>query len=144
MNTMKTIEVNIKFNEGETFVSDINPVVNDPDYIEVLTTANELHFEYNGCGHIIRSRKNKKEMIAEMKKTIIFDSWFEENWLKKFSDFGISAPIVYDHEEDENYAVDDIDNFINNCKNDDEYQMYKDKLQEIAENEYAIIVIEGC
>lgn len=132
-----------EFKQGTTFLADEHPIVNDRDYCEVLTTPNVLNYTVNGTKcHIQEVNSSKEELIKQIIPQTIFDEWFEENWSKNFSDFGISAPSVYDFEEDNFFKVDSIDNFVNNCKHDDCYREYMAKLQEIAEKEFTVKVTD--
>lgn len=140
----KVIEVTItEFEQGTTFLADEHPIVNDKDYCEVLTTPEVLKYTVNGTKcHMQKVNSSKEELIKEIIPQVIFNEWFEENWSKNFSDFGILAPKVYDHEEDDSFTVDSIDNFVNNCKHDDCYEEYIAKLQEIAEKETTVDVTD--
>ena len=62
--------------------------------------------------------------------------------MNNFSDYGIQAPVIYDFEEDTKYAVDSIDDFVNNCKHENCYHTYINALQKIAEDEYSIKLVE--
>lgn len=131
------------FIEGKTIMVDEHPIVNDKDYVDIITTPNELHFRYDGCNHLITGKQSKDELIEKMKSQVLFNVWFENNWMNNFSDYGIKPPVVYDHEEDADYEVNSIDNFINNCKTDKSYSNYINVLTKIAENEYKITIIES-
>ena len=139
---MKIEIVITEFEEGTTFLADENPIVNDRDYCEVLTTPSTLKYEVNGCKNITNGHNSKEELIKQIIPQTIFQEWFEENWSKEFSDFEISAPSVYDFEEDDFFTVSSIDNFVNNCKHDDCYEEYIAKLQEIAEKEFKVEVTD--
>lgn len=132
-----------EFEQGTTFLADENPIVNDRDYCEVLKTPDILNYTVNGTKcHIQKVNSSKEELIKESIPQVIFNEWFEENWSKTFSDLGISAPLVYDFEEDDFFKVDSIDNFVNNCTQDSCFKEYRTKLQEIAEKEFTVDVTD--
>lgn len=139
---MKIEIVITEFEKGTTFLADEHPVVNDNDYCEVVTTPSTLKYEVNGYRNLINGHNSKEELIKQIIPQTIFQEQFEENWSKNFSDFGISAPSVYDFEEDGFFKVDSIDNFVNNCTHDDCYSEYMEKLQEIAEKEFTVKVTD--
>ena len=130
------------FIEGKTTVVDEHPIVNDKDYVDIVTTPNELHYSYDGCNHMITGNQSKEELIEKMKSQVLFNTWFENHWMNNFSDYGIVTPVIYDWEEDANYEVDSIDNFVNNCKHDTCYDTYIKELTKLAEDEYTVKIID--
>lgn len=135
----------INFKEGKTFLATDSPVVNDKDYCETLTTPNILTYEYDG----VRCKasgvgKSKETLIQEAINSVLFNEWFYElHYDDTFEDVGLNAPFVYDHEEDGYYEVNSISNYIDNCKNDDNYDNVIKKIIKLAKNEINIKIVEG-
>lgn len=143
---METIQVTLtEYIQGETVLVDEHPIVNDKDYCEIVETKAELHYSYDGCNFLETGKSKdtpKEELVKNIIPKVILSYWQEENWDKQFSDVGIEAPRVYDWEEDAHYKVNDIDNYVNNCSHDENYGNVINALQQIAEREYAVEIID--
>lgn len=139
---MKTIHVTLtEFIEGKSVLVDEHPVVNDSDYVDIVTTPNELHYNYDGancCHSKIGATKN--ELLTTVIQLVLFDKFYEIHFGETFEDIGLPAPIVYDYEEMESSPVKSICNYIDNCKLDKNYPIVRRQLIEIAKNEIPIII----
>lgn len=136
----------IEYEQGTSILADESPVVNDKDYCEVVETVSRLRYTWNGFDSGVRGSKDttKEELIEKIIKQSKWDAWTEDimHQGKTFADFCLDAPEVYDHELDETYVVNSIDNFINNCQDDDCYDEVITQLKKIASNEYEVVFEE--
>ena len=134
----------LNFEEPVTFVADEHPIVNDEDYCEVITTPPRIEWNINGSGNYMMcgdAGDSKEDLIERVKDTVLFEKFFyDEAEGKDFSDYGLEAPTVYDHEECDYSAVKNIGNYINNCDYDDRYSDIKSELLKIAKQKIRIIV----
>lgn len=134
----------ITHTEGKKITADEHPIVNDKHYCEIIEINPSIKYTYDGVkGGCIAD--NFDDTLTDIKdkatRKIAFDEWFEENWTKSFSDFGFAAPIVYDEEEDEEYELNSIDQFINNGRNlmlKDDFDAIKSVLTDIAMEEIEV------
>ena len=131
-----------KYEPGTTFMADTNPVVNDEDYVDVITTSPRIHYTYDGvqCSMYGNKTDNLNDLIPKVKEQVAWDVWFEENQDKTFSEIGEEAPSVYDYEEDEWYSLDGISNYVYNCKFEDDYEKIINKLRNIAKQTIDITI----
>lgn len=143
---MKTIQITLtKYRQGETCLVDENPIVNDEEYCEVVEIPSKLEYEYDGVKcHCTGNNKDtsKEELIQKIIPETIFNVWFEDNWTKNFSDFGLESPKVFSFEEDSHFNVQGIDDYVSNCKFDENYNKIISQLQQIAESEYDVEIID--
>ena len=147
MSSPTTISLKVtEFKQGFSAYVDEHPVVNDKDYCDVVEVCSTLSYAINGDdSYGIRGDSKddtREDLLAKAIPQVIFNEWYEENWLKCFSDFGLEAPVIYDHEEDTRHVVNDIDDYYNNCRDDANYGKILAQLQEIAEKEYVVKVVE--
>ncbi len=142
----KVIEVTITdFEKGEAVLVDEHPIVNDKDYCEVVETVSRIHYSWDGCHFLHRGKSkddSKEELIEAIIPKVILGCWMEENQYNEFTDYGIEPPVVYDWEEDSYYKVNSIDNFVNNCKEEECYLDLMQQLQKVAESEYTVNIID--
>ena len=136
---MKTVQVTLeKYEEPVTFVAEDSPIVNDPDYIEVITTAPTIHYSYDGIECAITGDKKDTltDLIKKVKSSVAWDKWFHDNADgHDFKDYGLNSPRVYDHEEDDFFTIRNIGNYVNNCFHDEEVML---ELHQIAEEEIKV------
>lgn len=136
---MKTVELRVveykkgKFCEGGFFT-------------EAGYTKASLTYEYIGenTGHFVERGDSHDESLESLKekaaKSVAFNVWFENNWMKSFNNFGLENPVVTD-EEGYTSEVNSIDDFVNNCQNimlKKEYETIMDSLRAIAQKEVKV------
>lgn len=137
-----TLEV-IDFIEGTTRVVDESPIVNDKDYVDVVTTPNELKYLVDGTYNSVSGKTTHEELLKKAIETAVWDEWFLEGEYKTFEELGLTTPVVYNPEECTTDSVNGVGNYINNCKflvSDEEYNAVKQSLLEIAKREVKITV----
>lgn len=136
----KTIQITLdSFTEGKVTAGE---TWNDSAYDKIKLGA-ELTYSFDGCkysvkGDVDSTKEDCINLLKEKIPQIIFDEWFEENWTKEFSDFGLDDPKVYDFEEGRTNAVKGIGDFVNNCSFDDCYDEVIEQLKEVASKEYEV------
>ena len=115
-------------------------------FVDAGYTNASLTYEYVGenTGHHGVRGDSQDESIESLKekaaKSVAFDVWFENNWMKTFNDLGLENPLVT-NEEGDTSEVTSIDDFVNNCQHimlRKEYDAIIDSLKEIANKEYTI------
>lgn len=146
---MQEITIKItKYEEPVTMVVDEHPIVNDPDYVDVVTTAPTLHYIVDGaeCSTYGAKDDSFEDTLQKVTQTVIFQKWLEENQYKTYDEIGVEAPLIYDPEEFTESAPSNVFDFIYNCRwllTDKEYEELKQPLMELALQEYEVI-IEDC
>lgn len=140
---MLTVRIG-EFKPSVTIVADEHPIVNDDDYCEVITTPPALDFTCNGTHlrTVGEANESRDDLIAKIPSMVAYDEWFERHWSDSFSDHGLDAPVVYDYEEDRTYAVTSIDNYVNNCYWDENYESVIRELKALALKEIEVVIID--
>ena len=142
---MNNMELKVlKFEKGVTTAGD---TWNDSAY-DTIETPSELTYEFDGCdSHCSEIGATKEDLIAKAIKAESWNEWFYEmeGEYKTFKEVGLESPMVFVPEEDCELPVDEIGDFINNCKGYCSKSLYnevKEQLLEIALNAVEITVID--
>ena len=140
MNMLKVL----KFKRGVTTAGD---TWNDSAY-DTIETPSELTYEFDGCNsRFSEIRATKEDLIAKAIKVESWNTWFYEmeGEYKTFQEVGLESPMVFVPEEDNELPVEEIGDFINNCKgycSKSFYEEVKEQLLEIALNAVEITVMD--
>ena len=140
MNMLKVL----KFKRGVTTAGD---TWNDSAY-DTIETPSELTYEFDGCNsRFSEIRATKEDLIAKAIKVESWNTWFYEmeGEYKTFQEVGLESPMVFVPEEDNELPVEEIGDFINNCKgycSKSCYEEVKEQLLEIALNAVEITVMD--
>lgn len=134
---MNTIVVTTDFTDGKTIVADEHPIANDKNYVDVVKTKATLHYTYDGAKCNIKG-ENKEELIKTMKQRVIFDTFMEAHEAEDFEEIGLKAPKVNGE------TVHSLFDYVYSCRKLDRenYKRVLRSIQEVAENEYTVQVIE--
>ena len=134
----------LKFKRGVTTAGD---TWNDSAY-DTIETPSELTYEFDGCtSRCSEIGATKEELIAKAIKLESWNTWFYEmeGEYKTFQEGGLESPMVFVPEEDNELPVEEIGDFINNCKgycSKSFYEEVKEQLLAIALNTVEITVID--
>lgn len=133
-----TIVVTItEYEASKTIVADEHPIANDKNYVDVVKTKATLHYTYSGVKCNIKG-ENKEELILKMKERVIFDTFMEAHEAEDFNDVGLESPEVNGEK------VHSLFDYVYSCRKLDRenYKKVLRSIQEVAENEYAVEVVE--
>ena len=142
MNKMELKVLNFK--KGVTTAGD---TWNDSAY-DTIETPSELTYEFDGCkSRLSEIRATKEDLIAKAIKVASWNTWFYEmeGEYKTFKEVGLESPMVFVPEEDCDLPVEEIGDFINNCKGYCSKSLYnevKEQLLAIALKAVEITVID--
>ena len=142
MNKMELKVLNFK--KGVTTAGD---TWNDSAY-DTIETPSELTYEFDGCNsRCSEIRATKEDLIMKAIKVESWNTWFYEmeGEYKTFKEVGLESPMVFVPEEDCDLPVEEIGDFINNCKGYCSKSLYnevKEQLLAIALKAVEITVID--
>lgn len=113
----------VSYTEPVSMLVDEHPIVNDKDYVAVVTTAPRINYQWDGVDCHITGDKTDDYNILKDKvvNQVLFDKFYEDYQDKKFTDIGLAPVDVYDVFEEDYFQIDKLDNYINNCRFDDNY-----------------------
>ena len=115
---------------------------------DTIKTPSELTYEFDGReSHCSDFGATKEDLIAKAIKTESWNTWLYEmeGEYKTFQEIGLESPMVFVPEEDCEFSVDGIGDFINNGKGLCPKTMYlevKEQLLEIALKAVEITVVD--
>ena len=141
MNNMLKV---LKFKRGVTTAGD---TWNDSAY-DTIETPSELTYEFDGCNsRCSEIGATKEDLIMKAIKVESWNTWFYEmeGEYKTFKEVGLESPMVFVPEEDCELPVDEIGDFINNCRgycSKSFYEEVKEQLLAIALNTVEITVMD--
>ena len=134
----------LKFKRGVTTAGD---TWNDSAY-DTIETPSELTYEFDGCNSRCSDfGATKEDLIMKAIKVGSWNTWFYEmeGEYKTFQEVGLENPMVFVPEEDNELPVEEIGDFINNCKgycSKSFYNEVKEQLLAIALNTVEITVMD--
>ena len=142
---MNNMELKVlKFEKGVTTAGD---TWNDSAY-DTIETPSELTYEFDGCNsRCSEIGATKEDLIMKAIKVESWNTWFYEmeGEYKTFQEVGLENPMVFVPEEDNELPVEEIGDFINNCKgycSKSFYNEVKEQLLAIALNTVEITVMD--
>lgn len=130
----RTVELDTSYGKQES----------DEVVLEIIPTniTYKIDEDSSSYGFSAKVDESMESIMRRLKRTICFDIWFEENWTKEFSDFGLEAPIF--ECEDGAGPMDSIDQFRNDGSNGmtrEVYEAHMNLLKDIAEESVDVEII---